>query len=84
MEALGWGSFLVLFLTLSKQLHTQWKTPSTEAVSIWLYIGQFAAEIGFVFYSWSVQSWVFMVANAVLLVQNALGLAIVIHHRKSA
>jgi len=46
---MGWISSLVLVATLSRQLYTQWKARSVEAVSKWLYVGQFVAEIGFLF-----------------------------------
>jgi hypothetical protein len=41
-----------------------------------------AASLGFTIYSWLVSNWVFVVTNAVMLVNGLLGLLIVLHHRR--
>jgi len=79
---MGWISSLVLVATLSRQLYTQWKARSVEAVSKWLYVGQFVAEIGFIIYSWSVRNWIFVFTNVILLLENILGLWMLIFHRR--
>jgi uncharacterized protein with PQ loop repeat len=81
-EAIGWVSSLILVLTIGKQVYKQWKEGSSENVSKWLFVGQFAASLGFLVYSWLVDNWVFVVTNAVMLVNACLGLAIVLYHRK--
>lgn len=83
-ELLGWASSLVLVLTIGKQVHKQWKEDRSEGVSRWLFIGQLAASAGFTVYSWLVGSWVFVVTNALMLVNALLGLLIVMHHRRTA
>lgn len=51
VELIGWGSSLVLLLTLVRQVYTQWRTRATAGVSKWLFIGQVAASTGYVIYS---------------------------------
>lgn len=83
-EAVGWISSLILVLTIAKQVYKQWQEGSSEGVSKWLFVGQIAASLGFTIYSWLVSNWVFVVTNAVMLVNGLLGLLIVLHHRRRA
>lgn len=75
---LGWASSLILLATMGKQVATQWSAESTKGVSKWLYIGQFAAEFGFVAYSWLVKNWVFVFTNVALILLNVVGLVILV------
>ena len=81
-EAVGWLSSGILVLTIAKQVYKQWQEGSSEGVSKWLFVGQMAASLGFTVYSWLVSNWVFVVTNAVMLVNGLLGLLIVLHHRR--
>jgi MtN3 and saliva related transmembrane protein len=81
-ELIGWASSVILVLTISKQVHKQWKAGSSEGVSKWLFVGQIAASTGFTLYSWLVRNWVFVVTNALMLLNALVGLAIVRRHRK--
>ena len=81
-EAIGWISSLILVLTIGKQVFKQWTEGSSENVSKWLFIGQLAASLGFTIYSWLVGNWVFVVTNALMLVNGLTGLFIVLHHRR--
>jgi MtN3 and saliva related transmembrane protein len=81
-EAVGWVSSCILVLTIAKQVYKQWQEGSSEGVSKWLFVGQMAASLGFTIYSWLVSNWVFVVTNAVMLVNGLLGLLIVLHHRR--
>ncbi len=81
-EAVGWVSSGILVLTIAKQVYKQWQEGSSEGVSKWLFVGQMAASLGFTVYSWLVSNWVFVVTNAVMLVNGLLGLLIVLHHRR--
>ncbi|HEX8458747.1 MAG TPA: hypothetical protein VF656_15740 [Pyrinomonadaceae bacterium] len=83
-EAIGWISSLILVLTIGKQVFKQWKEGSSENVSKWLFIGQLAASVGFTIYSWMVGNWVFVVTNAIMLLNALAGLFIVLHHRRRA
>ena len=74
IEILGWASSFALLLTLVKQVHKQWKDKNSEGLSKWLFIGQLAASIGFVVYSYSVGNWVFAVTNALLTINNIIGI----------
>ncbi|HTN82239.1 MAG TPA: PQ-loop repeat-containing protein [Sorangium sp.] len=77
-EAIGWISSGILVLTVGKQVYKQWKTRTSEGVSKWLFIGQLAASIGFVVYSWLVENWVFVATNS-LMVANALAGALIVY-----
>lgn len=82
VEVVGWVSSLILVLTIAKQVYKQWQEGSSEGVSKWLFVGQMAASLGFTVYSWLVSNWVFVVTNAVMLVNGLAGLLIVLHHRR--
>jgi len=82
IEAVGWVSSVILVLTIAKQVYKQWQEGSSEGVSKWLFVGQMAASLGFTVYSWLVDNWVFVVTNAVMLLNGLVGLLIVVHHRK--
>ena len=81
-EAVGWASSCILVLTIAKQVYKQWQEGSSEGVSKWLFVGQMAASLGFTVYSWLVSNWVFVVTNAVMLLNGLAGLLIVLHHRR--
>ena len=81
-EAVGWISSLVLVVTIGKQVYKQWKEGSSENVSKWLFVGQFAASLGFLVYSWLVRNWVFVFTNGFMLVNALAGLFITLHHRR--
>jgi uncharacterized protein with PQ loop repeat len=81
-ELIGWVSSFILVLTIGKQIYKQWQEGSSENVSKWLFIGQMAASLGFLIYSWLVSNWVFVVTNFLMLINGLIGLGIVLHHRK--
>ncbi len=81
-DAIGWLSSLVLVLTLGKQVHKQWKAGTSEGVSRWLFVGQLAASAGFTVYSALVRNWVFVVTNALMVVNALVGYGIVLRHRR--
>ncbi len=83
-EAVGWVSSCILVLTIAKQVYKQWKEGSSEGVSRWLFVGQMSASLGFTVYSWLVGNWVFVVTNAVMLLNGFAGLLIVLRHRRRA
>ncbi|HKP67749.1 MAG TPA: SemiSWEET family transporter [Pyrinomonadaceae bacterium] len=73
-EIVGWASSLILLTTLIKQVHKQWRDATSEGISKWLFIGQLAASAGFLVYSYLVGSWVFMVTNGLLTINNIIGI----------
>lgn len=81
-ELIGWASSLVLFATISGQVARQWRAGTSRGVSRWLFVGQLFASSGFLVYSWLIESWVFVVTNALMMVSAALGLGIVAVHRR--
>ena len=67
VDVVGWASSIVLVFTIAKQVHKQWKSGTSEGVSKWLFLGQITASVGFTVYSWFVHNWVFVVTNALML-----------------
>jgi uncharacterized protein with PQ loop repeat len=78
----GWISALILILTISRQVYTQWRTRSTAGVSRWLFVGQLAASAGFVIYSFLVENWVFVATNAFLLLTAVVGQLIYLSNKR--
>ena len=81
-DALGWASSMILVCTIAKQVWKQWQAGSSEGVSKWLFIGQITASIGFTAYSLLLGNWVFVVTNALMLVNALVGYGIVVRHRR--
>jgi MtN3 and saliva related transmembrane protein len=82
VEVIGWLSSAVLVTTLVTQVRKQWKSGHSEGVSRWLFIGQLAASVGFVFYSALLKNWVFVVTNGLLVINALVGYGIVRLHKK--
>jgi uncharacterized protein with PQ loop repeat len=83
-ELIGWGAAAVLLATLIKQVHTQWRDHSSRGVSRWLFVGQIAASLGFIVYSWLVRNWVFVTVNALILVTAIAGEIIFLANKRRA
>jgi MtN3 and saliva related transmembrane protein len=84
IEILGWASSFILLLTLVKQVHKQWRDKNSEGLSKWLFIGQVAASIGFVIYSYLIGNWVFVVTNGLLTINNITGIYLYFRYLKSS
>jgi uncharacterized protein with PQ loop repeat len=82
IELVGWLSSVILLLAIGKQIHKQWHDGSSEGVSKWLFIGQMAASLGFTIYSWLVHNWVFVVTNALMVLNGIVGLWITRRQKK--
>jgi len=80
-EIIGWASSLILLATLIKQVYKQWSEGTSEGISKWLFVGQVAASIGFTIYSYLVGSWVFMVTNGLLTINNVVGICLYFYFR---
>ena len=83
-ELIGWTAAIILFLTLARQVYTQWREKSVRGVSRWLFVGQCAASTGFVIYSWLVGNWVFVATNALVLATAITGEAIYLRNRAAS
>jgi len=82
IEVIGWASSLILLATLIKQVYKQWADGTGEGISKWLFIGQLGASVGFTIYSYLVGSWVFMVTNGLLTINNIIGICFYFYFRK--
>ena len=81
-DIIGWASSLILLLTISRQIYKQWQEGTSEGVSIWLFIGQIAASVGFAVYSWLVGDWVFIFTNTLMVINGIAGLIISLYLKK--
>jgi MtN3 and saliva related transmembrane protein len=81
VELIGWGSSMILVLTIAIQLHKQWRSGTSRGVSSYLFVGQFMASSGFTLYSALIDSWVFTITNGLLALEALTGLAITQMHR---
>jgi MtN3 and saliva related transmembrane protein len=81
-EIIGWASSIILLITLIRQVYKQWKEGKTDGISSWLFIGQVLASIGFTVYSYLVGNWVFTVTNAILTVNNFIGIGLYFYFKK--
>ena len=66
-DIIGWAASAILLATLTRQIVTQWKDKDAKGVSRWLFLGQMAASVGFIVYSWMLDNWVFIVTNSLIL-----------------
>ena len=82
VEIIGWVSSAILLFTIGRQVWKQWQEKSSEGVSTILFIGQIAASLGFTIYSYLVGDKVFIVTNALMLLNGLVGLGITMHYRK--
>jgi MtN3 and saliva related transmembrane protein len=84
-DAIGWGSSIILILTISAQVTRQWRSGTSKGVSSWLFVGQFVASTGFCIYSALVHDRVFTVTNGLLALLALTGFIIVrVHRRREA
>jgi len=80
-EIIGYTSSLILLVTIGSQILKQWQSGTSKGVSIWLFIGQLTASVGFTVYSVLTRSTVFTITNAATAVTALIGLSIVLYHR---
>jgi MtN3 and saliva related transmembrane protein len=80
----GLASSLILLLTISRQVYTQWKSRSAAGLSKWLFIGQLVASAGFAIYSWMLANWIFLATNLMLIIAALVGQMIYLHNKRHA
>ena len=73
-ELFGWAGSFVLVLTLTKQVHAQWRAGTSKGVSVWLFIGELAASVLFFTYSALLANWVYVIANVLSFAATVVGL----------
>tara|TARA_R110002096_G_scaffold8239_6_gene34575 strand:- start:5222 stop:5503 length:282 start_codon:yes stop_codon:yes gene_type:complete len=73
VQLTGWASSGILLATLIAQVTKQWRSPSAEGVSWWLFVGQIAASGGFLVYSVLIGNHVFIVTNTLILLTSITG-----------
>ena len=83
-EIVGWVSSLVLLVTIAAQIAKQWNERSGDGVSVWLFIGQAGASLGFTVYSVMVKNWVFTVTNSLMFLSAIVGWQMTAHFKARA
>ena len=83
-DIIGWAASAILLATLSRQIVTQWRDKDAQGVSRWLFLGQMAASVGFIVYSWLLDNWVFIVTNALILLTAVIGQVGLLLRRRQA
>lgn len=81
MNFIGWLSSTILLVTICRQIYKQWRDGTSEGVSKYLFVGQVAASTGFLVYSWSLKSWVFVVTNGLMIINAFVGLGLTMAQR---
>jgi uncharacterized protein with PQ loop repeat len=81
-DLVGWAASAILLATLGRQIFTQWKDKDAKGVSRWLFLGQMAASVGFIIYSWMLDNWVFIVTNSLILLTAVIGQAVLLLRRR--
>lgn len=81
-ELIGWLAAGILLATVARQVYAQWRSGSAQGVSKWLFVGQIAASVLFVAYSWLVGNWVFVSTNILMLITAIVGQAIYLRNRQ--
>jgi MtN3 and saliva related transmembrane protein len=80
VDLVGWAASAVLLATLGRQVWVQWRERSTAGVSSWLFIGQIAASVGFITYSWLLGNTVFIFTNTMIVLTAIAGQLIYRHN----
>lgn len=81
MEWLGWAAAVVLVITLFSQVKKNWEEKKLKGVNPLLYYGQAVASLCFALYSVSINSWVFVVTNALGFLSALVGIYLVHRYR---
>ena len=82
IDLLGWGASAILIATLMRQSYVLWTDEDAKGVSKWLFVGQIAASVLFIVYSWFVANWVFIVSNSLILLTALAGEAGVLWRKR--
>ena len=83
-ELIGWISSMILVLTISRQVYSQWRSKRVEGVSKWLFIGQLTASLGFTIYSYMVDNWVFVFTNLFMFLTAVVGEFVYLSNKRHA
>jgi MtN3 and saliva related transmembrane protein len=82
VDVLGWVSSITLVITLGQQVRKQWVSRDSGGVSLWLFVGQLMASVGFSIYSLLLENWVFLTTNLLLVLNALLGQWVTLRNRR--
>ena len=82
-EIIGWVSSFILFITVSRQIYKQWQEGKSQGVSVWLFVGQIVASLGFAVYSWLVWNPVFIFTNSLMVLNGIVGFVLNLYLKKN-
>ena len=81
MEWVGWAAAVILVITLFAQVKKNWEEKKLKGVNPLLYYGQAVASLCFALYSFSINSWVFVVTNVLGFLSALVGIYLVHRYR---
>lgn len=81
-QLIGWAAAAILVVTIGSQVYKQWHDHTSRGVSLWLFVGQIAANALFLTYAALTGDPVFMTANGLLLITSLIGLYIKYRHHQ--
>lgn len=81
-DAIGWAASIVVLVTLVAQIVKQWKSDSSRGVSPWLFVGEIASALLFLWYAVTIHNAVYITTNTLMAIASCLGLGILIAHRR--
>ena len=77
MEWIGWAAAVMLVITLFAQVKKNWEEKKLKGVNPLLYYGQAVASLCFALYSFSINSWVFVVTNVLGFISALVGIYLI-------
>ena len=83
-DLVGVATSLILRATLSAQIVKQWRERTVAGVSVWFFLGECAASIGFIVFSVLIGSWVVTVTNSLTLAAALTGQWVMSRNRRRA
>ena len=83
-NAVGWLASAMVLVTLVAQIVKQWRSDTSKGVSPWLFVGEIASAILFLWYAIMIHNVVYITTNVLMAVASFVGLGIVFWHRRRA
>ena len=79
---IGWAASVIVLITVVAQIVKQWKSQSSKGVSPWLFVGEIASALLFLWYAIVIHNAVYITTNSLMAIASVAGLAILIWHRR--
>jgi uncharacterized protein with PQ loop repeat len=83
-DVVGWTASILVVVTLVAQIVKQWKSDTSRGVSPWLFVGEIASAVLFLWYAIMIHNAVYITTNILMAIASCVGLGIVAWHRHRA